>query len=394
MGSPEKEPYVDNTDDGASESSITLHGGPSRKASAVSLPHLRLDATHVRLPSSGRSSTYSVIAPVSELATSGVLGGVRVRLRLWRISAWFSKNGCGSTPIQFYRDLIEMQRGPSTFPSQSCYAASVRQKASRILLSLLETPHFDAMIKILLAYNAGIIYDFLTSIADETTSGLGYEVTRIWTIIAAVQREQPKVLNEILDFDELCALLIRPDHRTRAPTEDAFASLIGALAHSNHICPKAPEQWVDRSLWDLKIWVPEEYTYHALVRSRINGQLSSWDLPPYADCLVTYMTNCDRQKILGIVHSILSPMRPYAQQFPKWRESSAIRTRFPYMNASEMHILHPFIHLSIHLAYRSPVAATLFVEHGLLQTLGCLWLYDFQDPLRPLVDGSRNISFA
>ncbi|KAH8078401.1 hypothetical protein BXZ70DRAFT_661106 [Cristinia sonorae] len=48
-----------------------------------------------------------------------------------------------------------------------------------------------------------------------------------------------------------------------------------------------------------------------------------------------------------------------------------------------MHPLMPYIHFSIHLAYHSEAAATLFIKNGLLHLIGQLWLHDFPDPHGP-----------
>lgn len=78
-------------------------------------------------------------------------------------------------------------------------------------------------------------------------------------------------------------------------------------------------------------------------------------------------------------------IHPHAQEYP----DTSIN-HYQYSKVARSHPLVPYLILAIHLAYHSQVAATLFVDQGILQLVKRLWLYDFPDPFRlPLTSHDR-----
>ena len=107
---------------------------------------------------------------------------------------------------------------------------------------------------------------------------------------------------------------------------------------------------------------------------------SCWDLPLFAQCLLQFLVPGDNRSIRKVVAHILVCITPFAQESPKPKDIQHIMQYHPHLFKSPLHPVRPFILFAIHLAYRSEVAARAFIDHGMLQMIGRLWLYDFRDP--------------
>lgn len=318
-------------------------------------------------------------------------------MRLWKIASCIHKQD--TIPVQFYRDLIEMQwddhpplaasdrlvhSRPFTKCRSSILSAVVRRKAWDLLVHLLRINRAQEIAEALLTFPSEVIRGFIRSAANENPIHPNHDATLVYSIVTALQCERPLILNDIMEIDELCAILVwsRPMcAQTTSPSHSGdhpVSLVVEALATVAQSPPIfSGSSCTNRWYWDPKHRVPSEYDYHALHCSTPHGQLSSWDLPPFADCLVNTITANGGKpgQLHGVVSFMTSSIRSYQA------ESCAVQLASHVMitrgEAPPIHALLPFIYLSMHLAYRSETAATQFIEEGILQVLGRLWLLDF-----------------
>lgn len=326
---------------------------------------------------------------------------IRQRMRLWKIASCIHKQD--TIPFHFYRELIEMQwdghphlllaasdkpvhSRPLTKGRIPILSAVVRRKAWDLLVHLLRIDRAQEIAKALLTFPTGVVRGFIRSAVNQNPIHPNHDATLVYSIITALQRERPLILNDIMEIDELCAILVwsRPiSAQTTDPSRSSshpVSLVIEALASVAQSPPTFfRSSCINGLYWDPKRRVPSEYEYYALHCSSPHGQLSSWDLPPFADCLVNTITvnGGKHGQLRDVVSFITSSLRSYQA------ESCAVQLVGHVMirrgEAPRIHALLPFIYFSIHLAYRSETAATQFIEEGILQMLGRLWLLDFPD---------------
>lgn len=363
MSIQEKQHYDDRT---SSVSSFTVFGDDDqdRKDSRISFHH------HLRTLSSAShaSASASAITPVSQWAGKGVIASIRVRCRLWRIVSRVHNKS--DIPPQFFRDLIELQRPvwcgtascgqESLIQSLALYPEAVRTKAWGLVIQLIRSPHVDQVADALLSFPQGVVKAFLGSTVRENPSSPPSppcnDITVATAIIAAIQRKRPTILNDFLRLEDLCFILTKSRGAFQDCRDFPVSFVIQALAPS------------------MQFPLPSLSTQH-------HGRLSQWDLPSFARCFLTFLLSGTSVKLQETVVYIVSSISLYAREYPSWRAAQGDPCLS--IRAASIHPMLPFIHLAIHLAYHSDVAAKAFVQHGLLILTGRLWLYDFPDPFAP-----------
>ncbi|THH21122.1 hypothetical protein EUX98_g8450 [Antrodiella citrinella] len=386
-----EEKKIYDEEDTASVTAYSRHD-TSRKGSFVSLPRLQLDDLSLPGPSSGGSGTASSqITPVELLARNSVLGSILVWLRLRKIAA--SIKDPSTMPAAYYRDLIEVQKyyylkvNPDDYVHARLvreswsYSDNAKKKAWSLLLPILDTAHVRDVVKALFTFRSEVILYFLRSVADENPEKPSHDITLTSSLISAIQHERPSLLRDIFrnDLDDFCACLVRG----AAPPRLLFGALpliMEALADVADLSPAHPTCQCRNVLAELEPHAPKEYHPLCAYSHTVNAHLSSWDLPPFAQCLINHIISPDTgtKDLSETVDFIVWAVQLYAREYP----DTAILLRYLHPHAT--HPLLPCIILAIHLAYHSKVAATLLIDHGILQLLGKLWLYDFPDPHGPI----------
>ncbi|TCD63056.1 hypothetical protein EIP91_006043 [Steccherinum ochraceum] len=320
---------------------------------------LRNISTSTGTSSAHHPSTYSYIIPVDRLGSNnGVIGSLRVKFRLWRISACVKAGGV--VPAQFYWDLVEAQRLWQ-------YPLDITQRAWVLLAELLcrPSPHPQAVVEALVGFPKETILSFIRSAAHESRA-LGNPITPIISLVATVQTAHPGFLNDILTIRELCTLIVPHRFRTQLPSEHPLAVIANALAGNKQ-----------------ELLPPDGSNRNPSCTETSRGSLSSWDSTSFLDAFITFLMDGDVNQLQAIASSIASSIKVYAEEYPSWEATMTILRRVPSVDPHGEHPLTPFIHLSIHVAYHSKAAATYLIDEGILQSLGRLWLHDFPDPQGP-----------
>lgn len=292
------------------------------------------------------------IPSIRDLATRSLVGRIRVRLRLWRISSRIRKSQ--NIPDQFYEDLIELQR-------PSAYSSAVSSKAWNLLIKQIVPSSIRAIVDILLTFSRQDVVSLLSRLAlldDMRTPWRGSKPSLFCLIFRELQRRTDglDVVNSGFTLTSVASLLTRRHQvQSNLPIHRFLDALIKSISSS----------------------------------SDVFSVLQDWDMPLAGQCFLQFILTSPHNKdhthfmvdyIMACIHAFVPRLSSELYRTVVLNNHPSLLEMRSSLVVSDMHPMLPFIRFASHLAFHSSLATDLFIETGVLHIISKLWLYGIPSP--------------